>query len=195
MICLNVKSLTGAEFKVDISETKYISCLKSIIEVLDGTLKINQRLVYNGHILKNRFTISNYNITNNSTIDLTIMSNSIDRFDEQISAPEYDVICNSKNNSGILGTDVSSIISQEIEKQVKSLKDVLLQQIKKEILTDLDVKFKEEAKKQQEFEEYLRFQTNIDLSKPNRCIVCDRIISKDDTTNLCKDNNCISSIL
>jgi len=59
----------------------------------------------------------------------------------------------------------------------------------------LDVKFKEEAKKQQEYEEYPMFQTNIDLSKPNRCIVCDRFISKDDTTNLCKDDNCISSIL
>lgn len=67
---LLVKTLTGKTFTVEVDPSATIAQLKSICERQEGTPRDQMRLIFVGKQLEDSKSLSNYNITNEATINL-----------------------------------------------------------------------------------------------------------------------------
>ena len=69
-----IKTLTGKTIYIDSSNTNDVSItnIKELIEDKEGILSNEQRLIFNGKELEDGQSLSDYNISNDSTLDVVL---------------------------------------------------------------------------------------------------------------------------
>ena len=67
-----IRTLTGSTIYIDSSNTNSITNIKELIEDKEGILSNEQRLIFNGNELEDGQSLSDYNISNDSTLDVVL---------------------------------------------------------------------------------------------------------------------------
>ena len=71
-ICIHVVALAGETFTLEVAEDQGISYVKLILEEAYGFPYVQQKLSFNGGLLDNGHKLTDYNIVNESTLNLVI---------------------------------------------------------------------------------------------------------------------------
>ena len=71
---LNVKTITGTTFTLDVESQETIAAIKEHIREKNGTTIEEQRLVFEGKTLEDDKTLNDYNIQKGATINLMLRS-------------------------------------------------------------------------------------------------------------------------